>query len=110
MFPSCHLLPNRAQESENIVTVNADKGEAVTIMDITDYIEKAERQLNKREHYHQISKDQTAANNETVINVTEKFQKESLITKNVAKGLKTTSTRTPRFYIQPKLHKQDNLG
>lgn len=55
-----------------------------------------------------LSKDQTTANNETVNNVIERFQKENLITKHVAEGLKTTSTRTPRFYIQPIVHKQGN--
>ena len=66
--------------------------------------------MNNKEDYHQISKDQTAANNETVNNVIERFQKENIITKNVAEGLKTTSSRTPRFYIQPKIHKQGNPG
>ena len=68
-------------------------------MDVADYIENAERQLNNKEHYRQLSKDQTAANNETVNNVIERFQKENLITKNVAEGRKTTSPRTTRFYI-----------
>ena len=63
-------------------------------------IEKAERQLNDKEHYRQLPKDQTAANNETVSNVT----------KNVAEGPKSTSPRTPRFYIQPKRHKHGNPG
>ena len=93
------------QEGDDIVIADADKGEAVT-----DYEEKAERQLNNKEHYCQLSKDQTAANNETVNNVVGRFQKENLITKNVAEGLKTTSTRTPRFYIQAKIHKQGNPG
>ena len=93
------------QEGDDIVIADADKGEAVT-----DYEEKAERQLNNKEHYCQLSKNQTAANNETVNNVVGRFQKENLITKNVAEGLKTTSTRTPRFYIQAKIHKQGNPG
>ena len=96
------------QERDHVATVYANKGGAATIMDVTDYIEKAERQLNEKEHYRQLSKDQAVANNETVNNVIEKFQKENLITKNVAEGLKTTSSRTPRFHIQPKLHKQGN--
>ena len=79
-------------------------------MDVTNYIEKAGRQWNNKEHYHQLSKDQTAENNETVDNVIERFQKENLITKSVAEGLKTTLPRTPRFYIQPKIHKQGNPG
>ena len=77
-------------------------------MNVIYYIEKAERQLNNKEHYRQLSKDQSAANSETVNNVIERFQKENLITKNVTEGLKTTSPWTPRFYIQPKIHKQGN--
>ena len=79
-------------------------------MDVIDSIEKAERQLNNLEHYRQLTKYQTAANNETVNNVIKRFQKENLITKNVAEGLKTTLPRTPRFYIQPKIQKQGNPG
>ena len=77
-------------------------------MNVIDYIEKAERKLNSKGYYHQLSKDQSAANNETVNNVTESFQKGNLITKNIAERLKTTSPQTPRFYIQPKIHKQGN--
>ena len=39
------------QERDDIVIVNADKGGAVVIMDVTDYVEKSERQLNNKEHY-----------------------------------------------------------
>ena len=38
----------------------------------------------------------------------ERFQKGNLINKNVAESLKTTSPWKPRFYIQPKIHKEDN--
>ena len=76
-------------------------------MGVTDYIEKAERQLNNS---CQLAKDQTAVNNKTVSNVIERFQKENLMTNNVAKRLKTSSPRTPRFYIQPKIHKQGSPG
>ena len=97
------------QEKDDMVFANADKGGAVVIMGVTDYLEKSERQLNK-EHYHQLSNDQTAAKNETVNNSKERFQKEYLITKNVAKGHKTASPRTPRFYIQPKINRHGNAG
>ena len=77
-------------------------------MDVTNNIEKAERQLYNKQHYCLLSKDQTTANNETVNNVIDRFQKENLITKHEAEGLKTISTRTPRFYIRPIVHKQGN--
>ena len=38
-------------------------------MDVVNYLEKTERQLNNKEHYRQLSKDQTSANKETVSNV-----------------------------------------
>ena len=38
----------------------------------------------------------------------EGFQKENIITKSVAEGLKATSPRTSRSYIKPKIHKQGN--
>ena len=79
-------------------------------MKINYYIEKAERQLNNKMQHRQLSKDQTAANNETVNSVRGRFQKENLITKSVAEELKTTSLRIPRFYIQPKIHKPSNPG
>ena len=62
--------------------------DAVVTMDVTDYIEKNWNTINK-EHYHQLSKDQTTANNETADNVIERFQKKNLIIKNVAEELKT---------------------
>ena len=89
----------------NVVIFNAHKGGVVVIMDVTDYIEKAERQSSNKEDYRQRPKDQTAANKGTVNNVMERFQKDDLITKNLVKVLKTTSPLTPRFYIQSKIHK-----
>ena len=77
-------------------------------MDVTNYIKQSEIELNNKEHYRQLSKDQTAVNNETVNNVIERFQKEKLITKNVAEKFKINSPRTPRFSTQSIIHKQGN--
>ena len=63
------------QERYDIVIVNSDSGGVVVIMDVIGYKEKAEAQLNNKEHYCQLSKDQTATNNETVNSVIERFQK-----------------------------------
>ena len=93
------------------MTANVDKGVAAATMDLTDYIGKAIGQLIIKDHYCQLSKDKTAANNETVNNIIERFQRENVINKNVlAKRLRGTLLWTTRFYIQPKIHKQDNTG
>ena len=60
------------------------------IMDVTDYMKKAERQLNNKDHFSQPSKNQTAANNETVSNVIERSQKENLIIKSLSERFRTT--------------------
>ena len=78
------------QERDDIVIVNADKEGVVVIMDVTDYMKKAERQLNNKDHFSQPSKNQTAANNETVSNVIERSQKENLIIKSLSERLRTT--------------------
>ena len=39
------------KQSEDIVITNADKGDAVVILDVKDYIKEYERQLNDTEHY-----------------------------------------------------------
>ena len=54
------------------------------IMDVTDYMKKAERQLNNKDHFSQ------PANNETVSNVIERSQKENLIIKSLSERLRTT--------------------
>ena len=38
------------QEGDRIVIVNAGKRGGVVTIDVTDYIEKAERQLNNKKH------------------------------------------------------------
>ena len=93
------------------MTANVDKGVAAATMDLTDYIGKAIGQLIIKDHYCQLSKDKTAANNETVNNIIERFQRENVINKNVlAKRLRGTLLWTTRFYIQPKIHEQGNTG
>ena len=47
-------------------------------MDVTDYMEKVNRQLSNKEHYCQLSKHQARASNETVNHVIEKFRLDSI--------------------------------
>ena len=86
-------------ERYDIAIVDADKTRSITIACITDYIEKSEIQLNKKQHYHQSSKDQIELNNKTVNKVKARFQKGNLITKTLSEGFKSTSPCTPRICI-----------
>ena len=49
-------------EREDIIITKADKGGAVVIVDVKDYIKEAERQLNNTENYRKLQEDPTATN------------------------------------------------
>ena len=83
---------------DEIVITNADKGGAVVTMDVKDYVEEYERQLNNTGNYNCLQKGPTATNNELVHSVIKIFEKERSFRKNIAEGLKINSPRIPRFY------------
>ena len=94
---------------DDIIT-NADKGGAVVIMDVNDYIREAKRKLNDPRNYKVLAKDPTTTNNDLINQTIDRFTKEQLINDNIANGLKNPSPRTPQFYISPKIHKEGNPG
>ena len=49
-------------------------------------------------------------NNTTINKVTPRLKNVKLISSNVSDVLKVKSTRTPHFYIQPRIHKEGNPG
>ena len=83
------------QSRNDIVIIDADKGGAVVILDVEDYVKKAERQLNNKEKYRKINYEPTTVNNETIYKVISRFQKENLQSKNISEGLKTENTFIP---------------
>ena len=40
----------------------------------------------------------------------DRFKKENLLFKKLADGLKSVNPKTPKFYISPKIHKENNPG
>ena len=98
------------QIRNDIVITDADKGGAVVILDVEDYVKEAERQLNNKENYRKINYGPTTDNNETIHKVISRFQKENLLSKNIFQGLKTENPKTPHFYLKPKVHKEGNPG
>ena len=69
-----------------MIITNADKGGAVVIMDVKDYIRQAKRQLNNSKNYKVLTKDPTATNNDHVNQTIARFTKEQLINENIASG------------------------
>ena len=50
---------------DDIVITNTDKGGAVVIMDVKNYVEECERQLNNTENYNCLQKSPTEINEKT---------------------------------------------
>ena len=98
------------QSRNDMVITDVNKGGAVVILDVEDYVKEAERQLNNKENYRKIIYDPTTANNETINKIISRFHKENLLSKNISEGLKTENPRTPHFYLKPKVHKEGNPG
>ena len=88
---------------DEIVITNTDKGGAVVIMDVKDYVEECERQLNNTGNYNRLQKGPTATNKELVHSVIKRFETVKLFSKNITEGLKIYSSQNPRFYTQLKI-------
>ena len=95
---------------DGIIITNADKGGAVFIMDINDYIRVAKRQLNGPRNYKVLAKDPTTTNNDLINQTIDRFTKEQLINDRIVNGWKNPSPRTPQFDISPKIDKEGNPG
>ena len=61
-------------EWEDIIITKADKGDAVVIVGVKDYIKEAERQLSNTENYGKLQEDPTATNMKLVNDIIERFK------------------------------------
>ena len=95
---------------DDIIICNADKGGAVVIMDIKDYITEANRQLTDITFYKELPRDTTELHCKLVNDCIERFKKSGKLSEKLADGLKVTEPRTPLFYLLPKIHKEDIPG
>ena len=93
-----------------ILITNAYKRGTVVILDVKDYIEECERQINNTENYNRLQNGTTGANNELVHSVIKRFKTQKLSCKSIAEGLKINSPRNPRLYAQHKIYKKENPG
>ena len=91
-------------ERVGIIITKAEKGGAVVIVDVKDYIKQAERYINNTKNYRKLQEDPTATNMKFVKNTIERFKKQKLINEKVADGLKRNDPKTPKLYLRPEIH------
>ena len=95
---------------EDTFVTNADKGGAVVILDVKDCTKESESQFNNTKHYRHLEHDLITESNATVNKVIARFKDDKLVSRDISDGLKVESSKAPRLYTQPKIHKDENLG
>ena len=93
--------------SRDIIIITADKGGATVIIDVNDYVDDANRQLQDTQYYRELNYDPTEDHANIIRNTLEEFKKNNEL-EDIAEGLKPLEPRTPRFYLLLKIHKENN--
>ena len=101
---------DKLSERTDIIICKADKGGATVILDVKDYIEEANRQLEDRNFYRKLDSDPTNTHLELVNGAIDVLQHHNHLDKKLAEGLKQPVARTPKLYLLPKIHKEGNPG
>ena len=98
------------QKRNDIIITKADKGGAVVILDIKDYIDEANRQLNDTNNYEQLDFDPTQLHTEKIKSDINNLKNENLLTLRTANSLLEEKIKTPEFHLLPKIHKANDPG
>ena len=101
---------NALSKRDDVIFCNADKGGAVVIWDVSDYINEAMKQLNDKNFYRTLPSNPTPTHCELINSTIDRFKQSKQLENKLADGLKTLEPRTPRFYLLPKIHKENNPG
>ena len=101
---------HRLSKNRDIIIKPADKGGATVILNTTDYLQQAKRQLDNDVYYRKIKEDSTLGHEQTINHCIDDLVKNGEIQHDVAKLLKPVQSRTPIFYMLPKIHKINHPG
>ena len=98
---------NELSSNPKIVIKKADKGSAVVVMNTTDYLREGYRQLNDPRFYIKLDHDPTQEVAQKISNTLVKMHNKGLITENNLDHLNPESSTEARFYMLPKIHKNN---
>ena len=87
-----------------------DKGKVVVIIDSNYYISEANRQLNNKGFYKEISNEPTELNRKKANNAIKELKSGRLLDKKIATNLGVQEEKASTFYMLPKKHKPENPG
>ena len=87
---------------KNIVITKSTK--AIVIMEVDEYISKANQQLTDRNFSKKLNEDPTRKYCDMVNNTIESFEKQERLSTSNSNKITTNNLRTPQFHILPKIH------
>ena len=93
----------------DLVITKADKGEAIVIMDVDDYVAEANRQLSDSKFYKKLTHNPTPVHAERISKAIEQFKEEGLITENNRniRGLSLMNHKHPSSHFIRKFTKKE---
>ena len=100
----------RLSNNTDIIIKPADKGGATVIMNAKDYVKEAKRQLDNEEYYKRVGRDLTLEHEQLINQCLDTLMDDGELEEEVAKLLRPAQSRTPIFYMLPKIHKVNNPG
>ena len=98
------------QKRNDIIITKAELVGVVVILDIKDYINEANRQLNDTNNYEQLDFDPTDSHTEKIKSEINYLKKWKPLDFKTANSLLEDETKTPGFQLLPKIHKTNNPG
>ena len=94
----------------DLVITKADKDGTIVILEVKDYIAKANEQLQDNSSYQKLNVDPTAKYSDIVNSAIESFRKQELLSNSTARKLTVDEVKTPQFHIFLKVHKTNIPG
>ena len=79
---------------EDIAIIKAGKGGATVIMNVEEYISKANQQIKEYNFYKKLNEEPTRKHNDIVNNIIESLKKQELLCTSTAEKLTTNEVRT----------------
>ena len=101
---------NNLANRSDIVIKKADKGGATVVLDAKWYENEAERQLNNTVYYKKVEDDDTKKHEQIIKSKLNEFVVMNQMDLKLAQQLTPCQSRTPEFYLLPKIHKDPVTG
>ena len=88
---------NELSKREDFVFTKVDKGRAIVILNVEDYIKEGNKELKDQNYYERINHDPTHEHMKIINNTIETFYCVKVLAKNIDDNLKTTNVKHLTF-------------